>query len=118
MLVLLEYLKINLTLELYFESNLFFFFITLNMLGKLREYYCSYCNTCNSKIYLINSICIIKIGYCTSLKRCNNCPTKIFIWVTPEEKILGSNFLKKSFTLLSILNDKLILRKVFFYKKI
>ena len=46
-------------------------------------------------------------------------PTKIFIWVTPEEKILGSNFLKKSLTLLSILNEKLNFRsKVFFYKKI
>ena len=30
-------------------------------------------------------------------------PTKIFIWVTPEEKMLGSNFLKKILTLLSIL---------------
>ena len=27
-------------------------------------------------------------------------PTRIFIWVTPEEKILGNNFLKKNFTLL------------------
>ena len=24
-------------------------------------------------------------------------PTKIFIWVTPEENILGNNFLKKDF---------------------
>ena len=31
-------------------------------------------------------------------------PTKIFIWVTPEEKILGNSFLKKFFTLLFILN--------------
>ena len=27
-------------------------------------------------------------------------PTKIFIWVTPEDKILGNSFLKKNFTLL------------------
>ena len=29
-------------------------------------------------------------------------PTKILIWVTPEEKILGSSFLKKNLILLSI----------------
>ena len=29
-------------------------------------------------------------------------PTKIFICVTPDEKILGSNFLKKNFNFLSI----------------
>ena len=27
-------------------------------------------------------------------------PTKIFIWVTPEDKMLGKSFLKKNFTLL------------------
>ena len=31
-------------------------------------------------------------------------PTKIFIWVTPEENILGNNFLKNIFILLEILN--------------
>ena len=33
-------------------------------------------------------------------------PIKILIWVTPDEKILGNNFLKKNFTLLSTLNLK------------
>ena len=36
-------------------------------------------------------------------------PTNIFIWVTPEEKILGNNFLKKILTFLDILISKLIL---------
>ena len=44
-------------------------------------------------------------------------PTKIFIWVTPEEKMLGSNFLKKILTLLSILNDKLSLGEKYFFTK-
>ena len=30
-------------------------------------------------------------------------PTKMLIWVTPDEKILGSNLRKKNFTFLSIL---------------
>ena len=30
-------------------------------------------------------------------------PTKILIWVTPDEKILGSNLRKKNFIFLSIL---------------
>ena len=34
-------------------------------------------------------------------------PTKIFIWVTPEEKMLGNNFLKKNLTLLEILKSNL-----------
>ena len=34
-------------------------------------------------------------------------PTKILICVTPDEKMLGSNFLKNSFTLLFELNLKL-----------
>ena len=29
-------------------------------------------------------------------------PTRIFIWVTPEEKILGISFLKKNFIFSSI----------------
>ena len=35
-------------------------------------------------------------------------PTKIFIWVTPEEKMLGNNFLKKNFTSFDILNRNFI----------
>ena len=38
-------------------------------------------------------------------------PTNIFIWVTPEENILGKSFLKKSFTLLLIINLKSNLTK-------
>ena len=30
-------------------------------------------------------------------------PTKIFIWVTPEENILGKSFLKNNFTFFEIL---------------
>ena len=38
-------------------------------------------------------------------------PTRMLICVTPEEKILGKSFLKKNFTLLSILKLKLSLIK-------
>ena len=44
-------------------------------------------------------------------------PIKIFIWVTPEAKILGSNFLKKILTLSSILNDNFILGEKYFFTK-
>ena len=42
-------------------------------------------------------------------------PTKIFIWVTPDEKILGNSFLKKILVFLSILISSLILGEKYFF---
>ena len=42
-------------------------------------------------------------------------PIKMFIWVTPEEKILGSNFLKKVLILPSILIYNLNLGEKYFF---
>jgi len=44
-------------------------------------------------------------------------PIKIFICVTPEEKILGSNFLKKVLTLLPILICSLNSGEKYFFTK-
>ena len=44
-------------------------------------------------------------------------PTRIFIWVTPEEKIPGKNLLKKILILFVILSLKSKVGKKYFFAK-
>ena len=44
-------------------------------------------------------------------------PTKILIWVTPDEKMLGSNLRKKNFIFLSILIFRVKIGLKFFLTK-
>ena len=68
---------------------------------------------------LFDIFCQHNIGIDTALawKEAIIVPTKIFIWVTPEENMLGNNFLKNNLTSFEILNLQFkFWFKKFFYK--